>query len=101
MTRLNTVGTQLAQIPGVHAMTDVTGFGLLGHAWEMARGAQLHIGIDFDQLPWLPQAREFAAQGVVTGASNRHWAAYGAQAIGRAAWRARGDGAGCDARSWR
>jgi len=79
MTRLNTVGTQLAQIPGVHAMTDVTGFGLLGHAWEMARGAQLHIEIDFDQLPWLPQAREFAAQGVVTGASNRNWAAYGEQ----------------------
>ncbi len=79
MTRLNTAGTQLAQIPGVHAMTDVTGFGLLGHAWEMARGAQLHIEIDFDQLPWLPQAREFAAQGVVTGASNRNWAAYGEQ----------------------
>src|SRR5690625_5637248 len=58
---------------------DLTGFGLLGHAWEMARGSQLHIEIDFDQLPWLPQAREFAAQGVVTGASNRNWAAYGEQ----------------------
>ena len=77
MTRLNTVGTQLAQMSGVNAMTDVTGFGLLGHAYEMARGAQLQIEIDYEQLPWLPQSLDFAAQGVVTGASNRNWNAYG------------------------
>lgn len=77
MTRLNTVGTQLAQISGVHAMTDVTGFGLLGHAWEMARGSQKLVEINFDNLPWLPQSRDFAAQGVITGASNRNWSAYG------------------------
>lgn len=77
MTRLNAVGTQLAQMSGVNAMTDVTGFGLLGHAYEMAHGAQLQIEIDYQQLPWLPQSQEFAAQGVVTGASNRNWNAYG------------------------
>ena len=77
MTRLNSVGTQLAQMPGVHAMTDVTGFGLLGHAYEMACGAQLQFEIDYEQLPWLPYCQDFAAQGVVTGASNRNWKAYG------------------------
>src|SRR5690554_3677863 len=59
-TRLNTPGPALAGLPGVHAMTDVTGFGLLGHALEMARGAGLAIRLRFDDLPWLPGVRALA-----------------------------------------
>lgn len=77
MTQLNTVGPQLAAIEGVHAMTDVTGFGVLGHAWEMAQGSNLQIEINSEQLPSLPESLMFAQQGVVTGASNRNWQAYG------------------------
>ena len=76
-TRLNTPGPALAAIPGVHAITDVTGFGLLGHALELARGAGVTVRLRFDDLPWLPGVRELAADGVVTGASSRNWAAYG------------------------
>jgi len=74
-TRLNRVGVPLAALPDVHAMTDVTGFGLLGHALELARGAGLTVRLRFDDLPWLPGVRELAADGVVTGASGRNWAA--------------------------
>ncbi|HEY4531411.1 MAG TPA: selenide, water dikinase SelD [Luteimonas sp.] len=76
-TRLNTPGVALAALPDVHAMTDVTGFGLLGHALELARGADLTVRLRFDDLPWLPGVRALAAEGVVTGASGRNWAAYG------------------------
>ena len=76
-TRLNRPGVELAALPGVHAMTDVTGFGLLGHALELARGAGLTVRLRFDDLPWLPGVRELAAEGVVTGASGRNWASYG------------------------
>jgi selenide,water dikinase len=76
-TRLNRPGPSLAALPGVHAMTDVTGFGLLGHALELARGAGLTVRLRFDDLPWLPDVQALAADGVVTGASGRNWAAYG------------------------
>ena len=76
-TRLNTPGPDLAAMEGVHAMTDVTGFGLAGHALEMARGARCAIAIDWPAVPLLPQARELAAGGFVTGASGRNWAGYG------------------------
>jgi selenide,water dikinase len=76
-TKLNTPGVALAALPGVHAMTDVTGFGLLGHALEVARGSKLNAIIRLDDLPWLPGVRALAEQGVVTGASGRNWAAYG------------------------
>lgn len=76
-TQLNRPGPDLAQLPGVHALTDVTGFGLLGHALEMARGAQLTAHIDAAALPLLPGIQALAEQGVVTGASGRNWAAYG------------------------
>ena len=76
-TRLNRPGVALAALPDVHAMTDVTGFGLLGHALELARGAGLTVRLRFDDLPWLPGVRELAADGVVTGASGRNWASYG------------------------
>lgn len=76
-TQLNTPGIALGTMTGVHAMTDVTGFGLLGHAWEIARGSKLALHINFDALPWLPNVFELAQQGCVTGASIRNWDAYG------------------------
>lgn len=76
-TRLNTPGPDLAAMPGVHALTDITGFGLAGHALEMARGADAAVHIDMARVPLLPGVRELAAAGLVTGASGRNWAAYG------------------------
>ncbi|MFM7522596.1 MAG: selenide, water dikinase SelD [Betaproteobacteria bacterium] len=75
-TQLNTPGKALADIDGVHALTDVTGFGLLGHAREMALGAQLRARIDMRSVPLLPDAERLAAEGYVTGASARNWAGY-------------------------
>jgi selenide,water dikinase len=77
-TKLNTPGPDLAALPGVHAITDVTGFGLAGHALEMARGAGCDITLDWAAVPQLPQVRTLAGQGFVTGASGRNWAGYGA-----------------------
>jgi len=76
-TQLNTAGPELARLPGVHAITDVTGFALAGHALELARGAGLTLRIDWPRVPLLPGVRQLAAQGLVTGASGRNWAAYG------------------------
>ena len=67
-TRLNTPGPDLARLPGVHAMTDVTGFGLAGHALEMARGSRCEIRLDWSAVPLLSGARDLAEQGFVTGA---------------------------------
>jgi selenide,water dikinase len=78
-TQLNTPGPDLAALPGVHGLTDITGFGLAGHALEMARGAKAAIRIAMDRVPLLPGVRELAGQGMVTGASGRNWAAYGDQ----------------------
>lgn len=78
-TRLNTPGPELAALPGVHALTDVTGFGLAGHALELARGARCRLAIDWARVPLLAGVRELAMQGMVTGASNRNFAAYGAE----------------------
>ena len=76
-TRLNTPGPDLAALPGVHALTDVTGFGLAGHALEMARGARCEVQLDWAAVPLLEGVRALAAQGFVTGASGRNWAGYG------------------------
>jgi selenide,water dikinase len=76
-TRLNTPGIALAQIGDVHALTDVTGFGLIGHLLEMCRGGDVSASIAFDRLPLLPQVRALAASGFVTGASKRNWDGYG------------------------
>jgi len=73
-TRLNTPGPALAALPGVHAITDVTGFALAGHALELARGAGVTVQIDWPAVPLLPGVRDLAAQGIVTGASGRNWA---------------------------
>jgi selenide,water dikinase len=78
-TQLNTPGPELAQLPGVHALTDVTGFGLAGHALEMARGARCELQLDWTEVPLLPGARALAARGLVTGASGRNWTGYGAE----------------------
>lgn len=76
-TKLNRPGAELAKLEGVHALTDVTGFGLLGHGLELARGAKLSARIDSSKLPVLPGVQAFADQGVITGASGRNWASYG------------------------
>ena len=76
-TQLNTPGPDLSKLDGVHAMTDITGFGLAGHALEMARGAKAAIRIAMEKVPLLSGVRELAGQGMVTGASARNWAAFG------------------------
>jgi selenide,water dikinase len=78
-TQLNTPGPDLAALPGVHALTDVTGFGLAGHALELARGARCDVTLDWSAVPLLAGARELAHRGRVTGASGRNWAGYGAE----------------------
>jgi selenide, water dikinase len=76
-TKLNKPGIALANLPGVHALTDITGFGLAGHGLELARGARATVQIDWAKVPMLPGVREMAAQGMVTGASGRNWEGYG------------------------
>jgi selenide, water dikinase len=78
-TRLNSVGPHLAQLSGVHAMTDVTGFGVLGHLLEMCRGAGLGARVKMSQIPLLDNVVALAEAGYVTGASGRNWAACGAE----------------------
>ena len=78
-TRLNTVGVPLAALDGVHAMTDVTGFGLLGHLLEVCRASGVAAEVDSAQIPLLPQTLELLQRGCVTGASNRNWASYGTE----------------------
>jgi selenide,water dikinase len=75
-TLLNRIGADLASDPAVHAMTDVTGFGLLGHGLEMARGSNLSLIIRADDLPLLPDAATLAQKKFVTGASLRNWDSY-------------------------
>lgn len=72
-TQLNIPGIALAEIPGVHALTDVTGFGLLGHLLEICRGSKLSATIDFDAVPVLSAALHLARDGYATGASDRNW----------------------------
>ena len=78
-TQLNKPGIELSKMDAVHALTDVTGFGLLGHGLELARGANLKMQIQLDQIPLLPGVLELAEQGMVTGASGRNWDGYGAE----------------------
>ena len=76
-TQLNKPGPELAALAGVHALTDVTGFGLAGHALEMAKGAGCQLHIDWSKVPLLAGVRAMAGQGFVTGASARNWDGYG------------------------
>ena len=76
-TQLNTVGSELSGMSGVHALTDVTGFGLLGHLLEMCRGAGLSAQLQFEQVPILPTALSLSRQGYGPGAIERNLASYG------------------------
>jgi selenide,water dikinase len=77
MTLLNRIGQTLAQDEDVHGMTDVTGFGLLGHGLELARGSGVSLDIDYEHIPFLTRAEALAEAGYATGASGRNWASYG------------------------
>jgi selenide,water dikinase len=88
-TRLNTPGIGLSEMHDVHAVTDVTGFGLAGHLLEICRGSQLAAEVDFAKLPLLGEAKIHVQAGIVTGASGRNWSSYGAEvglADGMADW---------------
>jgi selenide, water dikinase len=76
-TKLNKPGKALSELAGVHALTDVTGFGLLGHLLELARGARLTARLDMAKIPLLPRVEALAHAGYFTGASGRNWDAYG------------------------
>jgi selenide,water dikinase len=76
-TLLNTPGIALAEMDDVHALTDVTGFGLLGHLLEICRGSRVGARLRFDDLPILSSARHIAQAGYVTGASARNWSSFG------------------------
>ena len=78
-TQLNKPGIELSAMDSVHALTDVTGFGLIGHGLELARGAGLRMQLQLDQVALLPGVLELAQQGMVTGASGRNWEGYGEQ----------------------
>ncbi|TDR82132.1 selenide, water dikinase SelD [Paludibacterium purpuratum] len=77
-TQLNRIGSELAALDGVHALTDVTGFGLLGHLLELCRGAGLSARLDLSTLPIMPSARPFAEQGIGPGAIERNLQSFAA-----------------------
>jgi selenide,water dikinase len=76
-TRLNVTGSRLADMDAVHAVTDVTGFGLAGHLLEICRGSRLAATVNFDRLPLIAEAVAHVQAGIATGASSRNWASYG------------------------
>jgi selenide,water dikinase len=76
-TQLNTPGPRLAAIPGVHAMTDVTGFGLLGHLLEVCRASGVRATVHWNAIPLFTDAMALATSGYVTGGSDRNWRGYG------------------------
>ncbi len=80
-TLLNRIGPELAADEAVHAMTDVTGFGILGHGLEMARGSNATLTLDLAALPFLDKAERLAQSGFVTGASHRNWKSYGDEVV--------------------
>jgi len=77
MTTLNKIGEELGKIPGVHAMTDVTGFGLLGHLIEMAEGPGLSAELYYSQIPVIEGVKEYLVQKTIPDATFRNWNAYG------------------------
>ena len=77
-TKLNSIGADLAEMTEVNAVTDVTGFGLVGHLFELCEGAGLAATLDWDKLPILPHALGYAQKGYNTGAANRNWDSFGA-----------------------
>ena len=85
-TQLNKVGSELAVMPAVHALTDVTGFGLLGHLLEMCRGAGLSAEVEFGKVPVLSEALPLAQQGIGPGAIERNLRATGLMWISQRMW---------------
>jgi selenide,water dikinase len=79
LTTLNALGCQLGEMPGVTAMTDVTGFGLLGHVMEMAAGSELSVDLFYEKIPVLDGVRTYIQQGVFPDATTRNWSSYGEQ----------------------
>lgn len=84
MTRLNSAGSMLGALPGVRSMTDVTGFGLLGHLLEMCEGSGLRATLDFDRLPIIPEARAYLALGCYPDGAFRNWKSYSTKVEGAA-----------------
>lgn len=80
-TQLNRTGPQLSSMDGVHAMTDVTGFGLLGHLLEVCRGSRVEAQIDFGSIPMIDTALQLAQAGYATGAAARNWSSYGQDVV--------------------
>jgi len=77
MCQLNTFGLSVNQQPYIHAMTDVTGFALLGHLLEMCQGSQVGAQIQLDKVPIIPEALHYLKMGCVPGGTNRNWQSYG------------------------
>ncbi len=76
LTTINKAGESLAKIKGVHAMTDVTGFGLLGHLHEMMEGSNLQANISYERIPIIEESRNYIAQKAIPDATSRNWNAY-------------------------
>lgn len=76
MTKLNSVGYELAKLDAVHAMTDVTGFGLLGHLIEMCEGSKLSADLDYNSIPLIPGIEKYTAQFIFPDNVYRNWNAY-------------------------
>ena len=79
MVKLNRIGSDIAKLAGINAMTDVTGFGLLGHLLEMCEGSGLNAIVDTALIPVLPQVAGYIEQGCIPGGSARNFASYGAK----------------------
>lgn len=77
MSKLNRVGEELGKLPGITAMTDVTGFGLLGHLVEMAEGSGLSASLFYDKIPVLDGVRGYISQRIFPDATTRNWSSYG------------------------
>ena len=77
MTTLNKIGAALGKLNGVNAMTDVTGFGLMGHLIEMAEGSNLTAEIDFNHVPQIDGIEEYIKKGCIPGGTKRNWSSYG------------------------
>lgn len=77
MTTLNKVGATFAQLDGVVAMTDVTGFGLLGHLSEICEGSNISAVVEYDKVPIIPSLHSYLDKGCIPGGTNRNWDSYG------------------------
>jgi len=77
LSALNSIGEQLGKIAAVHAMTDVTGFGLLGHLLEMAEGSGVTAEIQYQLIPKLNGVENYIQEKVIPGSTQRNWSSYG------------------------